>query len=219
MPWFQVKLIPASESASTDDRRIWYGQFQPNTELRVNSSMTAIKEIKIKPVDKNNWNDFETLFESKGAPGYCWCMLWRMTKDELKNNNSKSRKKFIKQRVMSDTPIGMLAYSENEPIAWCSVSPRETYRRLGGDEDLKNVWSLVCFFIKKEFRDIGLVDLLIEHAKKYAKKKGAKYLEAYPVERDSPSYRFMGFIHTFEKAGLHFMKKAGTRRNVMICKL
>jgi GNAT superfamily N-acetyltransferase len=90
---------------------------------------------------------------------------------------------------------------------------------LGGDESLKNVWSIACFYIKKEFRDQGLIDLLIEEAKKYASNKGAKYLEAYPVEPDSPSYRFMGFIKTFEKAGFAFVKKAGTRRNVMNYKL
>ena len=142
-----------------------------------------------------------------------------MNKDELKNNNSTSRKKFIKKRVRSETPIGLLAYAEKEPIAWCSIAPRETYQRLGGDERLENVWSLVCFFIKKEFRDKGLIDFLIEKAKKYARTNGAKYLEAYPVETDSPSYRFMGFIKTFEKAGFNFVKKAGTRRHVMTCKL
>src|SRR5687768_15054991 len=183
------------------------------------SLMTAIKKIKVKPVDKNNWKDFETLFKSKGAPSYCWCMVWRMTKDELKQNTSAKRKKFIKKRVLSGTPIGLLAYVENEAIAWCSIAPRETYQRLGGDENLENVWSIVCFFIKKEYRDQGLVDVLIEHAKKYAKKNGAKYLEAYPVDPKSPSYRFMGFVHTFEKADFDFIKKAGTRRNVMKCKV
>jgi len=74
-------------------------------------------------------------------------------------------------------------------------------------------------FIKKEYRDQGLIDLLIENAKKYARKNGAKYLEAYPVDPDSPSYRFMGFIQTFEKADFNFIKIAGTRRNVMTCKL
>ena len=181
--------------------------------------MTTNKNIKIIPVDKTNWSDFETLFKSKGGPGYCWCMAWRMTRDELKHNNSPGRKKFIKQRVWSETPIGLLAYADKEAIAWCSIAPRETYQRLGGDESLENVWSIVCFYIKKEFRDKGLIDLLIESAKKYAKKNGAKYLEAYPVETDSPSYRFMGFIKTFEKADFNFVKKAGTRRHVMTCKL
>ena len=181
--------------------------------------MPTNKGIKITPVDTTNWTDFETLFKSKGAPSYCWCMAWRMTKDELKKNNSTNRKKFIKQRVRSETPIGLLAYAEKEPIAWCSIAPRETYQRLDGDERLENVWSLVCFFIKKEFRDKGLIDFLIEKAKQYARTNGAKYLEAYPVETDSPSYRFMGFIKTFEKAGFNFVKKAGTRRHVMTYKL
>jgi GNAT superfamily N-acetyltransferase len=142
-----------------------------------------------------------------------------MTRDELKNNNKPNRKKFIKQRVWAGTPIGLLAYVKDEAIAWCSLAPRETYRRLGGDERLEKVWSIACFYIKKEFRDKGLIDLLIEKSKKYAGKNGAKYLEAYPVETDSPSYRFMGFIKTFEKAGFNFVKMAGTRRHVMTCKL
>jgi GNAT superfamily N-acetyltransferase len=173
--------------------------------------------IVIKPVDKDNWHDFETLFESKGGPSYCWCMAWRMTAEELKNNTSSKRKEYIRQRVWDGVPIGILAYQNGDAIAWCSIAPRETYRRLGGDETLENVWSIACFYIKKEFRDKGLLDILIEKAKDYAKENGAKHVEAYPVEPDSPSYRFMGFIRTFEKVGFRLVKMAGTRRHVMVC--
>lgn len=175
--------------------------------------------MKVIPVDRNNWEDFEKLFESKGAPSYCWCMAWRMNKEELKNNNSKSRKGYIKKRVDAKIPIGQLGYEENTPMAWCSIAPRDTYERLGGDETKDNVWSLVCFFIKREFRDKGYLHELLEEAIKYARKNGAKYLEAYPVKPDSPSYRFMGFIHNFEKTGFKFIKNAGTRRHVMIYEL
>lgn len=181
--------------------------------------MTILDNIKIKPVGKRNWVDFEALFQSKGGPSYCWCMAWRMTKEELTKNSSTNRKKFIQQRVLDKIPIGLLAYLKKEPIAWCSIAPRETYQRLEGDESFENVWSIACFYIKKEFRDRGVVDLLVENAKKYAKENGAKYLEAYPVDPDSPSYRFMGFVKTFEKVDFTFLKKAGTRRNVMIYKL
>jgi GNAT superfamily N-acetyltransferase len=177
------------------------------------------ENIRIKPVDRNNWKDFESLFESKGGPSYCWCMVWRMTKDELKQNNSACRKEFIKQRVLSDIPIGILGYFENEAVAWCSIAPRETHQRLGGHEEIENVWSITCFYIKKEYRRKGLVKLLISSAKDYAKGNGAEYIEAYPVEEGSPSYRFMGFIKTFEEAGFEYIKMAGTRRHVMIHKL
>jgi GNAT superfamily N-acetyltransferase len=175
--------------------------------------------IIIKPVDRNNWTDFESLFESKGGPSYCWCMVWRMTKDELKQNNSVCRKEFIKQRVLSDIPVGILGYSENEAIAWCSIAPRETHQRLGGDENIENVWSITCFYIKREYRKQGLMKFLISSAKDYAKENGAEYIEAYPVEKSSPSYRFMGFVKTFEEAGFKYIKMAGTRRHVMIHKL
>jgi GNAT superfamily N-acetyltransferase len=181
--------------------------------------MPTDQHIYIRPVDHTNWPDFESLFQAKGGPSYCWCMAWRMTKEELKDNNSASRKRFIQQRVGSQTPIGLLAYVDKQAIAWCSVAPRESFQRLGGQQPLDKVWSIVCFFIKKEFRKKGLTARLIEEAKKYAKQQGANYLEAYPVESDSPSYRFMGFIHTFEQAGFRFVKKAGTRRHVMVCSL
>jgi ribosomal protein S18 acetylase RimI-like enzyme len=175
--------------------------------------------ITTQPVDKNNWSDFESLFQSKGILNGCWCMPWRMTKDELKQNNSACRKEFIKRRVWSNTPIGILGYSENEAVAWCSIAPRETHLRLGGDEKLKNVWSITCFYIKKEYRRRGLVKFLIKSAESYAKENGAEYIEAYPVEKDSPSYRFMGFIKTFEEIGFSFVKMAGKRRHVMLYKI
>jgi len=180
--------------------------------------MEQIK-ISVKPIGPKNWEDFETLFESKGGPKYCWCMVWRATKEEQQHNTAANKKKFIHQRISDGTPVGLLAYHEQAPIAWCSIAPRETYLRLGGDESLENVWSLACFFIKKDYRSQGILEELIAHAKKYAKKNGAKYLEAYPVDTDSPSYRFMGFVPTFEKTGFDFIKKAGTRRHVMTCKL
>jgi GNAT superfamily N-acetyltransferase len=181
--------------------------------------MANQENITIKPVDKNNWSDFELLFQSKGILRACWCMVWRMTKEELKQNNSACRKEFIKQRVWSNIPIGILAYSENEAIAWCSIAPRETHQRLGGDENLKNVWSITCFYIKKEYRQQGLMKYLIKNAENYARENGAEYIEAYPVEKDSPSYNFMGFIKTFEESGYEFVKMAGKRRHVMIAKL
>jgi GNAT superfamily N-acetyltransferase len=181
--------------------------------------MAHQEDIVIKPVDRNNWLDFESLFQSKGGPHYCWCMPWRMTKEELKQNNSACRKDFIKQRVWSDTPIGILGYFENEAIAWCSVAPRETHQRLGGDETLQKVWSITCFFIKREYRKKGLVKFLIKSAENYARENGAKYLEAYPVEESSPSYRYMGFTKTFEEMGFAFTKMAGTRRHVMVRKI
>ncbi|MDA1004136.1 MAG: acetyltransferase [Chloroflexi bacterium] len=40
-------------------------------------------------------------------------------------------------------------------------------------------------------------------------------VEAYPVDRDSPSYRFGGFVETFADAGFVEVGRAGLRRHVM----
>lgn len=176
-------------------------------------------DITIKPVNQDNWADFETLFQSKGAPSCCWCAAWRMSDKELGAADSVIKKEFMRRHILSGIPVGLLAYSEGAPVAWCSVAPRETYRKLGGDAALKNVWSIACFFIKKEFRGKWLVSCLIDEAKTYARENGAAYLEAFPVEPESPSYRHMGFIKIFNKAGFVYTHMAGTRRHVMIYKL
>jgi GNAT superfamily N-acetyltransferase len=77
------------------------------------------------------------------------------------------------------------------------------------------VWSLVCFFIKREHRRRGLTAEVIRAAVTHAKACGATAIEAYPVERDSPSYRFMGFIDVFLSLGFHEVARAGQRRHVM----
>ncbi len=63
---------------------------------------------------------------------------------------------------------------------------------------------------------IGILAYLEDVAIGYAKDNGARYIEAYPVAPDSPSYRFMGSVPIFEKAGFRFVKSAGRRANVMI---
>ena len=66
---------------------------------------------------------------------------------------------------------------------------------------------------------MGVTSQILAAALDYAKDNGAHYVEAYPVAPDSPSYRFMGFVPTFEKAGFRFVESAGSRRNVMILAL
>jgi hypothetical protein len=136
--------------------------YKIRTKQEQGNKMESKRNITIRPADRENRADFEALLQLKGGPDYCRCMAWRMTKDELKQNNSFCRKEFIKQRVFSNTPIGILGYSGNEAIAWYSIAPRDTHQRLGGNENLKNVWHVTCFCIKKEYRKQGLVKFLIK---------------------------------------------------------
>ena len=77
------------------------------------------------------------------------------------------------------------------------------------------VWSLACFFVKREYRGQKVTDQLLQAAIAQADLHGAKIVEAYPVDPESPSYRFMGFVSLFKRAGFKRVSDAGTRRHVM----
>lgn len=171
--------------------------------------------LEIRPVGQGNWHDLEVLFESRGGPHYCWCMAWR--KNELKKSlpGKPGKKESLKRRVDQGTPVGLVGYVEEEAVAWCSVAPRETYRKLGGDETLGDVWSVVCFFVKRPFRNRGFTSDLIDAALAYAKENGAVHLESFPVDPGSSTYRFMGLRPAFEDKGFEYVRPVGTRRHLM----
>jgi GNAT superfamily N-acetyltransferase len=177
-------------------------------------------DLEFHEVDTARWVDFELLFESRGGPKSCWCMVWRQG---AKTTKGPDRKVGMQKFVGDGIPIGLLGYSEGNPVAWCSIAPKETYRDFGATEyagdSSEHVWSLACFFVRRELRGQGLAKQIIEASVLHAKKNGATIVEAYPVDPSSPSYRFMGFVETFAAAGFHEIGLAGSRRHVMQRKL
>src|SRR5271166_71814 len=91
-------------------------------------------EVIFRGVDRETWTDFTNLFESRGGPKSCWCMVWRSTTTEAKRRGGGSRRAAMKSRVDAGVPIGILGYCRGAAIAWCSIAPRPTYRSLGGME-------------------------------------------------------------------------------------
>lgn len=176
-----------------------------------------METLTFRPVTTETQADFERLFSSPGAPHYCWCMVWRRSAAEAKQNDRAGRKRQIMQRIGNGTSVGILAYSNGAPIAWASIAPRETYRNLGGPPAVAGevIWSLVCFFVPRRLRGQGVMRRLIVAAIDYARANRATVVEAYPVDRDAPSYRFMGFVPVFSDAGFADVGRAGRRRHVM----
>jgi len=192
--------------------------------------MSSSDRIKIKskfnfyPVTKHNWKDFETLFGEKGACGGCWCMSWLLTKKEFDANKGAGNKKKMKKLIDSDTKPGILAYFKNEPVGWCSVAPREKYIRLEKSRVLQKiddnlVWSVPCFFIKKEFRRKSLSTEILKAAIEFCRSKGAKIIEGYPAEPYSDNipaaFAWIGFPSTFLKAGFKEAVRRSKTRPIM----
>jgi GNAT superfamily N-acetyltransferase len=171
--------------------------------------------LTFKPVTESNVGDFVELFAAKGGPNWCWCMAFRATPIEIRHSQSAERKKQILGRVAEGIPIGLLAYAAGEPVAWISVAPKDTFRKLGGEEDPAGVWSISCMFVPRSRRREGLTAQLIAGAVAHAREHKARLVEAYPVDPESPSYRHMGFVSMFERAGFTETGRAGSRRHVM----
>jgi GNAT superfamily N-acetyltransferase len=136
-------------------------------------------------------------------------MWWRLSATEWMKQRGKENREAMEATVKSGKVAGILAYSDDKPIGWCSISPREEYPRLERSRALKRiddkpVWSVVCFFVAKPFRGHGVATRLLEAAVVYAGKRGATIVEGYPnrsnkMQQDSLVYT--GIMSSFEKVG------------------
>ena len=162
-----------------------------------------------------------TVFGERGACGGCWCMWWRLKRSQFEKQKGQENKKNFRKIVNSGEIPGLLAYANDQPIAWCSIAPRETYSVLERSRIFKRiddepVWSVVCFFVAKSFRRKGVTVKLLKAAVKYAMECKARIVEGYPVEPKKTSipdaFAFTGLAATFRKAGfVEVLRRSETR--------
>ena len=178
--------------------------------------------LTFRAVESSTWPDFERLFSSRGAPHYCWCQVYRATRGAARQADRAELKAGMCERIQQGTPVGVLAYAGAAPVGWCSIGPRPTFPRLrtstvngAADPDDASVWSLTCFFVPRRLRGHGMAARLLHAAIDHARTQGAAAVEAYPVDPDSPSYRFGGFRPMFAAAGFRDIGRLGKRRYVM----
>ncbi|MEW6195394.1 MAG: GNAT family N-acetyltransferase [Bacteroidota bacterium] len=186
--------------------------------------MESKTDLKIFPLTKKNWKDFENLFGTKGACGGCWCMWWRLKRSEYNKSKGVGNKKKIKKIVNDGVVPGLLVYYDKEIIGWCSVAPREDFPVLDNSRILKRVdeqkvWSIVCFYMSPSYRKKGFTPEILKEVVKYVKKKKGKIVEGYPVEpknSNMPSaFAWTGFASAFRKAGFEEVARRSPTRPIM----
>ena len=151
-------------------------------------------------------------------------MTHRLTKKEFEENKYAGNKKRLHHLVKKHEPVGFLAIYDQQAIGWISMAPREQFARLESSRvhkriDDEKVWSITCFFIRKEYRNQGLSLYLIEEAKAFARKNKIKILEAYPVrpyaEKIPDAFAWTGIYSTFIKAGFAVVNEASKSKPMM----
>jgi len=188
----------------------------------MSSTAASPAEFECRPATPERWPDLEKLFGKHGAYGGCWCMWWRLTRSQFYAQAGDKNKQAMKAIVDSGQVPGLLAYVDDEPVAWCSIAPREDYASLERSRTLKRidakpVWSVVCFFVDRRFRRKGLMVPFLRAAVEYAREHGAKIVEGYPVEPEKrlSGSSFMGVVSAFRQAGFVEVLRRAEHRPIM----
>jgi GNAT superfamily N-acetyltransferase len=183
-----------------------------------------MSDLEFLPLTPERWDDFEKLFGPRGAVGGCWCMWWRMKRAEFERHQGNDNRLAMRAIVLSGEVPGILAYHADSAIGWCSIAPREAFPVLDRSPVLKRVdnqpvWSVVCFFIARGFRQQGLSEQLLRAALVYAQQEGAHIVEGYPIEPkkdDAPDiYAFTGIASTFREVGFTEVARRSVSRPIM----
>jgi hypothetical protein len=172
------------------------------------------------PVTPERLPGLARFLEMHGKFRYCACMRWRMRSSQFCRSTKEDRADALQGLARERTPIGVLAYLDQEPVGWCSVAPRETYAALERYRalpriDERPVWSVVCFFVSSRIRRTGATLGLLKAAVDYAGSQKAQIIEGYPVEPGSRLYTYMGSPSTFRAAGFQDVTPRGQSRRVM----
>jgi GNAT superfamily N-acetyltransferase len=188
--------------------------------------------ITVRPLTPERWPDLEAVFNARGcsvARG-CWCMFYRGSGRQVLPDGVSRReanKCALKALAASDPPAGLIGYRGKVPVGWVTLGPREDYRRLQRSPvarpvDDQPVWSIVCFVVPAPYRHQGVATALLAGAIRYARRRGVRLLEAYPVDKPGRSHDdwlWHGAKSMYDHAGFHEVARRKPTRPVVRLKL
>jgi GNAT superfamily N-acetyltransferase len=190
----------------------------------VDRGRLKLSSLKFRAVTPARWRDVEKLFGERGACGGCWCMVWRMNTRDWTAGKGARNKRAFKKIVTDGRRPGVIAYDGREPIGWCAVAPRDDYPALGRSRVLRPVdelpvWSISCLFVLRPCRRRGVSVRLLRAAAEFAARRGARWVEGYPVEptmeRTPDPFVWTGLASAFRRAGFREVARRSRTRPIM----
>lgn len=183
------------------------------------------RTIEVIPLTPDRWPLFEALFGKQGACYGCWCTHFRLPPAIRRENDRQRNKDVMRARIEAGPPPGLLAIDDGEAIGWMQIGPRADvpeWNNAGrvsapleeADRDDPAIWAISCFFVRSRARGKGLSHRLVAGGIDFARRHGARFLEACPMDqsRDSRSIGlFVGSTRVFVRAGFSKIveRKAG----------
>jgi GNAT superfamily N-acetyltransferase len=194
-------------------------------------------DLTIVPANEARWEDLQAVLGTRGDPSRCQCQRYKMQPKESWASVGTEELAF-RLRGQTDfgqpesrTVSGLVAYLDGEPVGWCAVEPRTAYPRLlrntrvpweGRDEDKTDdsVWAVTCFVTRTGYRRRGISRALAHATVDFARERGARALEGYPIITQPGQEVMASEVHVgsrsiFEAAGFTQVSHPTLRRVVM----
>jgi GNAT superfamily N-acetyltransferase len=150
-------------------------------------------------------------------------MWWRLPRARWVAGKGQGNRRALRRIVEGGAVPGLLAYQGGEPVGWVAIEPREAYPGLDRSRTLarvddRPVWSVPCFFVARPHRGRGVTLALLEAAVRFARRRGARVVEGYPVEYRAgvaDAWVFTGAASTFRKAGFEEVARRSPTRPIL----
>jgi GNAT superfamily N-acetyltransferase len=196
-----------------------------------------VSAVTVVPANEARCEDLEAVFGTRGGPFRCRCQRFKTrgrqwdseeASPPVEQRAARLREQTSCGHAEARTTSGLVAYLEDEPAGWCAVEPRAAYVRLGRvpwagraeDKADDSVWAVTCFVTRTGFRRRGVSRALARAAVDFARERGARALEGYPMITQPGQEITWGELHVgsrsiFEAAGFAEVSRPSLRRVVM----
>ena len=200
------------------------------------TSPSTTPRLSIVPANEATWDDIQAVFGTHGDPPRCQCQRYKLGfRESWRSVGAEQLGARLLAQANCGVPgaatTGLVAYLDGEPVGWCAVEPRSAYTGLartfsvpweGRSEDKADdgVWAVTCFVIRAGFRRRGISRALAQATVEFARRRGARALEGYPMLTEPGREVAWGELHVgsrsiFAAAGFTEVNRPTPRRVVM----
>jgi GNAT superfamily N-acetyltransferase len=192
-------------------------------------------DLTIVPASEATWLDLDAIFGQSDYPSRCHCQRFKIRGWIWRDSTQQERIGMLQDQTACDNPgapatSGLVAYLDAEPVGWVAVEPRTGYPKLrtsrvvwkdrDENKDDDGVWAVTCFVVRQGYRGRGLTYPLARATIGFARERGARALEAYPMITQPGKEITWGELHVgarqvFEEAGFTQVGHPTPRRVIM----
>ena len=192
------------------------------------------EQLTIVPANDASWEDLTEIFGTTDA-GHCQCQRFKVLGWIWRDSTQDERTAMLRAQTACGDPnaeatSGLVAYVDGEAAGWVAVEPRTAYPNLrtsrvpwsgrGEEKGDDGIWAVTCFVVRKGYRGRGLTYPLARATIDFARERGARALEAYPMITEPGKEITWGELHVgarqvFEDAGFEEVSRPTVRRVVM----